>query len=197
MVIFLENFYDFHCVPNDRAQDGYQYISSNLTFSCDGAVTKWKIGTENQNNAQVYLQIWRPTGIDYMRVAETVYTHRRGARISEVHTNMTVSAGDVIGFFIPRDGRPGPGSDGLSVAWAPVPDHTLLQGMQSAAGVSPVATFGGSPTTLSSSPLVSVMFGKCILGYLVACHVYIVLSSVCIYICNLKVGFLVGNLTLQ
>ena len=74
MVVFLENFYDFHCVPNDRAPNGYQYISPNFTFPCDGAVTQWKIGTEDQNNEQVYLQIWRPTETDYTRVAETVYT---------------------------------------------------------------------------------------------------------------------------
>ena len=160
MLFFLETFYDFHCVPTGRgstARRGYQYISSNLTFPCDGVVTKWKIGTEDRNNEQVYLQIWRPTGTDYTRVAETVYTHSGGGAISEVLINMTVSAGDVIGFFIPR-----PGGDGLRVAWAPVPDHTLLRGMmRSANGVSPVATFSGSPTTLSSSPLVSVIFGKC------------------------------------
>ena len=175
MLFFLENLYDFHCIPNDRADHGYQYISPNLTFPCDGVVTKWKIGTEDRDNDQVYLQIWRPTGTDYTRVAETVYTHSGGGTISEVLTNMTVSAGDVIGFFIPR-GR----SEGLRVAWAPVPDHTLLQGMQSAVGISPVATFSDSPTTLSSSPLVSIMFGKCTR---MSCGMpCIVLSSVYIYI---------------
>ena len=121
MLLFLENLYDFHCVPIETTPTGYQYISPNLTFPCDGAVTKWKIGTENENNDQVYLQIWRPTETDYMRVAETVYTHGGGGTIAEVLTNMTVSAGDVIGFFIPRGGK-----EGLRVAWAPVPDHTLL-----------------------------------------------------------------------
>ena len=155
MPFFLENLYDFHCIPNNRADHGYQYISPNLTFPCDGTVTKWKIGTENRSNQQLYLQIWQPTETDYTRVAETVYTHS-GGTIAEILTNMTVSAGDVIGFFIPRPGR-----EGLRVALAPVPGHTLLQGrMRSAADVSPVATFSGSPTTLSSSPLVSVIFGK-------------------------------------
>ena len=195
MLIFSGNFDDFNFVPTERdstAPAGYQYISPNLTFPCGGAVTKWKIGTEDQNNHQVYLQIWRPTGTDYTRVAETVYTHSGGGTISEVLTNMTVSAGDVIGFFIPcgggggrggrcgRGGRGGRGGgDGLRVAWAPVPDHTLLQGMQSADGVSPVATFSGSSTTLSSSPLVSVIFGKCT-RCLVACHVLSSVLCVCI-----------------
>ena len=158
MLNFLGNFYDFHCVPTgggSTAPDGYQYISPNLTFPCDGAVTKWKIGTENQDKEQVYLQIWRPNRTDYIRVAETVYTHSGGGTISEVLTNMTVSAGDVIGFFIPR------GGEGLRVAWVPVPDHTLLRGvMRSGNDDSPVATFSDSPTTLNSSPLVSVKYGK-------------------------------------
>ena len=180
MLFFLENFYDFLCVSNKRAPDGYQYISPNLTFPCDGTVTKWKIGTENKDD-QVYLQIWRSNGSDYRRVAETVHTNSGGATISEVLTNMTVSAGDVIGFFIPKGG-----GEGLGVAWAPVPDHTLLQGMQSDEGVSPVATFSGRPTTLSSSPLVSVIFGKCA-G--ISCGMpCIVLSCVCIYICSCVVN---------
>ena len=152
MLLFSGTFYDFHCVPggmSSTAPDGYQYISPNLTFPCDGVVTKWKIGTENRNDQQVHLQIWRPVGTDYSHVAETDYTHSGGQTIAEVTTDMTVSAGDVIGFFIPRRG--------LRVAWAPVPDHTLLQGERS---VSPLTTFTDSPTPLSSSPLVSVMFGK-------------------------------------
>ena len=153
--ISLGNFYDFNCVPSDRARSGYQYISPNLTFPYDGVVTKWKIGTENANDDQVYLQIWRPVGTDYSRVAETVYTHNSDQAIAEVTTDMTVSAGDVIGFYIPRR------AIGLRVALAQVPDHTLLQGVRSDESVSPVATFTGNPTTLSSSPLVSVMFDKC------------------------------------
>ncbi len=176
MVIFLGAFYDFRCVPNDRAEGGYQYISLNLTFSCDGAVTKWKIGTENQTAVQVYLQIWRPTGTGYMRVAEIAYNHSGVATISEVCTNMTVSARDAIGFFIPRSGE-----KGLRVACVPVPDHTLLQGMmRSTEGESPVATFSGSHSTLSASPLVSVIFGKCTR---ISCGMPCILSSVlCVYI---------------
>ena len=161
MLAFSENFYDFDCVPTANSKDsstaanGYQYISPNLTFPCDGVVSKWKIGTENRKNELVYLQIWQPVRTGYSRVAETIYTHSSGT-IVEVTTDMTVSAGDVIGFFIPVVF-----SVGLRVAWASVPDHTLLQGMRSSEGITPVPTFNGSPTTLSSSPLVSVIFGKC------------------------------------
>ena len=152
------NFYDFNCIPTGvaRGLHGYQYISPNLTFPCDGVVTKWKIGTENRNDQQVHLQIWRPVGTGYSRVAETVYTKPGGQTIAEVSSDMTVSAGDAVGFFAPR-----PSNVGLRVLQAPVPDHTLLQGMlQSAIGETPIATFTGNPTTISSSPLVSVMFGE-------------------------------------
>ena len=158
MLIFSDNFYDFHCVPTgggSTADDGYQYISPNLTFPCDGVVTEWKIGVEDKNQ-QVYLQIWRPNGTGYSRVAETVYTNSRSATIAEVPTDMTVSAMDVIGFFIPRPGRVG-----LRLAWTPVSGHTLVQGMKSSESVSPVATFSDIFATLSSSPLVSVIFGQC------------------------------------
>ena len=142
--------------------DRYQYIAPNLTFPCDGVVTKWKIGTENEDDAEVYLQIWRPDGTDYSRVTETVYTHSNGEAMpshgrttAEVSTDMTVSAGDVVGFFM-QDRM-----EGLRLAWFPVPDHTLLRGSRSANDATPVATFSDVSTTiLSSSPLVSVKFGK-------------------------------------
>ena len=157
MLLFSGTFYDFNCVPDDTAPDGYQYISPNLTFPCDGVVTKWKIGTENRNDQQVHLQIWRPVGTGYSRVAETVYTKPGGQTIAEIPADMTVSAGDAVGFFAPR-----PGNHGLRLAWAPVPDHTLLRGtMRSGISDTPEATFTDIPTTLSSSPLVSVMFGEC------------------------------------
>ena len=162
MLLFSGTFYDFNCVPGGRsstAPDGYQYISPNLTFPCDGVVTKWKIGVEDRNDPQVHLQIWRPVGTDYSHVAETVYTNSGGQTITEVPTDMNVLEGDVIGFYVPRNTKDN--NVGLRLAWAPVPNHVLLQGVRSDVGVSPVATFTGSPTTLSSSPLVSVMFGKC------------------------------------
>ena len=152
---FSGNFYDFHCIPTDsEAPDGYQYISPNLTFPCDGVVTEWKIGIEDRDDEQVYLQIWRPNGTGYIRVAETVYANSNGATIAEVTTDMTVSAMDVIGFFIPR-----PGGLGLRLAWTPVSGHTLLRGMRSSNNASPMTTFSSIPATLSSSPLVSVIFG--------------------------------------
>ena len=170
------SFYDFNCVPSDEAQDGYQYISPSLTFPCDGVVTKWKIGVEDKNQ-EVYLQIWRPVGTDYSRVAETVYTHSRGQTITEVSTNMTVSVGDAVGFFAPT-----PGNRGLRLAWAPVPNHTLLRG--TVRRDTPEATFTDIPTTISSSPLVSVMFGECTMVWWCVVYCHHTYSSVCLDICS-------------
>ena len=151
-----ESFNDFSSVLSSSfVDDRYQYIAPNLTFPCDGVVTKWKIGTENENTAAVYLQMWRPDGTDYSRVTETVYTHSGGEAIAKVSTDMTVSAGDVVGFYMQG------GTEGLKVAWTLVPDHTLLRGSRSTRGATLVATFSDVSTTiLSSSPLVSVEFGK-------------------------------------
>ena len=147
-------------MPNDGADPGYQYIAPNLTLPCDGVVTKWKIGIENSNNGRVYLQIWQPNGTDYHRVDESLYTHSTGGTIAEVSTSMTVSAGDVVGFFIPNDNQLR-----LRVAWASVPGHTILQGMRSDNGEIPVATFSDIHAAFSSSPLVSIGFGK----YVIVC----------------------------
>lgn len=154
--LFSGSFYDFDCVPNDRTIDRYQYISPNLSFPCAGVVTKWKFGTINVENAEAYLQIWRPDGTDYSRVTETLYTHI-GGTIAEVSTDMTVSARDVIGFFTPRVDL---NVLGLRVALAQFSDHTLLQGPRSASDALPEARFSDIRSTLSSSPLVSVAFGK-------------------------------------
>ena len=157
---FSGNFYDFNCAPTDsEAPDGHQYISPNLTFPCDGVVTEWKIRVEKKRNELVYLQIWWPHGPGHSRVSEYVYDHTADSAIAEIVTDMIVLAGDMVGLFVPRGGV------GLRVAWAPIPDHTLLQGMRSSAGVSPVATFSDILTTLSSSPLVSVVFGKSTMIY--------------------------------
>ena len=77
-------------------------IFPNLAFPCDGVVTKWKIGTENDDGDEAYHQILGPNGTNYSHVAETLYTHSRGEGIADVLINMSVLAGDVVGFFTPR-----------------------------------------------------------------------------------------------
>ena len=138
----------------DSTTQGCQYISPNLTFPCPGVVTKWKIGAFASGT--LYLQIWRPDGLNYRRVNQSVYFETTGEPV-EVFTNMSVLAGDVIGFWTRR----------LSLSElriAPVPDYTLLQGSQSGFLVfTPSETFHQSDVSLTlvgASPLVTVAYGN-------------------------------------
>ena len=142
-------------MPQGSTTKGYQYISPNLSFPCNGVVSKWKLEVMERSSA-VFLQVWRPNGTDYSRVAETVHYKPWSDTTVEVITSMTVSAGDVIGIFSPRH-------VGVEVELAPVPDHTLLQGSRSDNAFSPSGVFHDndvSSTVVGSSPLVSVAFGK-------------------------------------
>ena len=148
-------FYDFDdfadCVALNNTARGYQYISPNLTFPCPRVVTKWKIGVVASGG--LYLQIWRPDGLNYSRVDELLYTESTG----EVSTNMSVLAGDVIGFWTPRLSQ-------LELGIAPVPDYTLLQGSRSSIFTfTPSGTFHQSDVSLTlvgASPLVTVAYGN-------------------------------------
>ena len=111
----------------------------------------------------------------YSRVTETSHTNSGGERYIRVYHKYD-SAGDVVGFFIPR------GGGGLRVAWASVPDHTLLRGRESAEGDYPVATISGSSTTLSSSPFVPVIFGKRAMNDILWHAMYCSRFCVCIYL---------------
>ena len=154
MFLTADTFYDFDgCVALNITTSGYQYISPNLTFPCPGVVTKWKIGAEAAG--ALYLQIWRSDGLNYSRVDESFH-FKSNDEPAEFSTNVTVSAGDVIGFFIPR-------IFGLEVDIAPVPDYTLLQGSRSGRFATPSGTFHESDvssTVVGSSPLVTVEFGN-------------------------------------
>ena len=133
---------------------GYQYISPNLTFPCPGVVTKWKIGAFARG--ALFLQIWRPDGMSYRRVDQSFYFETTGEPV-EVSTNMSVLAGDVIGFWTPR-------LSPLELSLAPVPDYTLLQGSQSGSFTfTPSETFHQSDvssTVVGASPLVTVSYGN-------------------------------------
>jgi len=151
-------FYDFgnfsDCAALDSTTSGIQYISPNLTFPCPGVVTKWKIGAFARG--ALFLQIWRPDGMSYSRVNQSVYFETTGEPV-EVFTNMSVLAGDVIGFWTRRLSQ-------FELSIAPVPDYTLLQGSQSGFVVfTPSETFHQSDvssTVVGASPLVTVSYGN-------------------------------------
>ena len=127
-----------------------QYIIPELNFSCNGTVTQWKVGLEDEgNNERVNLQIWRSVGTgEYTSVTEVVYTKTVADEwIASVPVSMLVMAGDMVGFYVPGE---------------QLQPHTLP-----GVGLT-MYTTGGAPTSsLSSlgpvvgpSPYISVVFGE-------------------------------------
>ena len=147
----LGTFDDFGIVCGAKVASNAQYIIPELNFSCNGTVTKWKVGLEDGgNNREVSLQIWRSVGLgEYTSVTEVVYTKTVNERIATVPVSMSVIAGDMVGFYVP----------GGELEPHTLPDVGLT-----------IYTTGGSPTSsLSSlasvvgpSPYISVVFGECI-----------------------------------
>ena len=127
-----------------------QYIIPELSFSCDGTVTQWKVGLERGgNNQEVNLQIWHSVGQgEYTRVTEVVYTKTVGnERIATVPVSMSVMAGDMVGFYVP----------GGELRPHTLPDVGLT--MYTTDG-SPTSSLSALSSVVGSSPYISVVFGK-------------------------------------
>ena len=141
-------------VCGERVADSTQYIIPELSFSCNGTVTQWKVGLEGGgNNERVNLQIWRSVGTgEYTSVTEVVYTKTvADERIATVPVSMSVMAGDMVGFYVPG---------------GQLQPHTLR-----GVGLTMYTTGGGPTSSLTSlrsvvgpSPYISVVFGKCFLN---------------------------------
>ena len=128
-----------------------QYIIPELSFSCDGTVTQWKVGLEGKGNDQsVNLQIWRSVGPgEYTEVSEVVYTKTVGnERIATVPVSMSVMAGDMVGFYVP-DKQLEPHT---------LPDVGLTM---YTTGGRPTSSLSALQSIVGPSPLISVVFGKC------------------------------------
>ena len=137
-----------------KVQSNTQYIIPQLSFSCDGTVTQWKVGLEDGgNNREVNLQIWRSVGVgEYIHVTEVVYTKTVGSeRIATVPVSMSVIAGDMVGFYVPG---------------GELEPHTLAD-----VGLTMYTAKGRFTAHLSSpnsvvgpSPYISVVFGECLVS---------------------------------
>ena len=145
-------FEDFRMVCGKKVSSRTQYIVPELSFSCDGTVTQWKVGLEGGGRGQsVNLQIWRSVGAgEYTSVTEVVYTKTvRDERIASVPVSMSVMAGDMVGFYVPDK---------------QLEPHTLP-----GVGLTMYTSVGAPTSSLSSlgsvvgpSPYISVVFGECI-----------------------------------
>ncbi len=136
-----------------KVTDNTQYIIPELNFSCNGTVTQWKVGLEGGGRGQsVNLQIWRSVGAgQYTSVTEVVYTKTvRDERIASVSGSMSVMAGDLVGFYVPRG------------QLEPHTLHGVGLTMYSTRGA-PTSFLSSLGSTVGPSPYISVVFGECFL----------------------------------
>ena len=88
-----------------------QQITPNITFTCDGWITKWIIGAlwDGGNMLFPELQIWRNDGnATYRKINGTfISVETSNASLIYEYTNFSpipFQAGDILGAFIPRGG---------------------------------------------------------------------------------------------
>ena len=86
-----------------------QQITPDITFTCDGHITKWIVGANWADTRSLYpeLQVWRNVGNDvYRKINGTVIniTAQSPTRIYEYDnfSPIPVLAGDILGVFIPQ-----------------------------------------------------------------------------------------------
>ena len=88
-----------------------QQITPNITFTCDGWITKWIIGALWDNNDMLFpeLQIWRNDGnATYRKINGTfISVETSNASLIYEYSNFSpipFQAGDILGAFVPRGG---------------------------------------------------------------------------------------------
>ena len=142
-----------------------QYIFPSLNFSCGGVIRSWALKRFEQNSGRVLvgemiaLQLWRQkAGAASIHTLQTQQTHT--ARTSNAPSYaftasppMTVSAGDVFGFYIPSGAGTG---GGLRVATAALSSHTVFISQTAA----PPTEFTVINNGARIFPLVSIEFSK-------------------------------------
>ena len=146
----LGAFDDFRMVCGDTVPDNAQYIIPELSFSCDGTVTQWKVGMEGGGNGRsMNLQIWRSVGAgQYTSVTEVVYTKTvRDESLATVSVSMSVMAGDIVGFYVP----------GGQLQLHTLPNVGLT--MYTTRG-SPTSSLSSLNSVVGPSPYISVVFGE-------------------------------------
>ena len=115
-------------------------------------MTQWKVGLERAGNSQsVNLQIWRSVGPgEYTRVTEEVYTKTvADERIATVPVSMSVTAGDMVGFYVPE-----------SELQPQVLPHAGLTIYSTKSRRFSLA-LGDLTATFGPSPYISIVFGEC------------------------------------
>ena len=156
------------------------YIFPSLNFSCAGVIRGWALKRfegifRNRSNTgrvlvgeMIALQLWREkagTASIYTLQTEQTHTARTSNAPSYAFTAsspMTVAAGDVFGFYIPRGTGPG---GGLRVAAATLSSHTVFISQTAP----PPTEFTVTNTGAHRFPLVSIEFSKSLQHKMITC----------------------------
>ena len=152
----------------DRTPRNRQYIFSSLNFSCDGFITGWVLqryeDDDRPNRGRVRegeaiaLQLWRQkaeTELIYTLQNQQIHTARTENAPSysfTVSSLVTVTAGDVFGFYIPSGTGEG---GGLRVATTSLSEHTVFTSV-----AAPLTEITVGSTGLRIYPLISIEFSK-------------------------------------
>ena len=152
-----------------RTARGKQFIFPSLNFSCDGVITGWTLKRYDREDEDkpnkgrilggefIALQLWRQkTETESIYTLQTQQTHTATTDNAPSYSftassSMTVTAGDVFGFYIPT----GSGT-GLRVATALVPEHTVFVQNATPGCTEYTVTRAG----FSQFPFISVDFSK-------------------------------------
>ena len=153
-----------------RTSRNRQYIFSSLNFSCDGFITGWvlqRYDLEDDTNPRrgrvlvgeaIALQLWRQkagTELIYTLQNQQIHTARTENAPSysfTVSSLVTVTAGDVFGFYIPRGTGEG---GGLRVATTRLSEHTVFTST-----AAPLTEMTVGSDELRIYPLISIEFSK-------------------------------------
>ena len=153
-----------------RTSRNRQYIFSSLNFSCDGVITGWILQRYNLEDdtkpgrgrvrvgEAIALQLWRQkagTELIYTLQNQQIHTARTENAPSYSFTAsslVTVTAGDVFGFYVPNGTGEG---GGLRVATTRLSEHTVF----ASSGV-PITEITVGSAGLRRYPFISIEFSK-------------------------------------
>ena len=142
-----------------------QYIFPSLNFSCDGVITGWtlkrNVRVRVREREVIALQLLKQkTGTESIYTLQTQQTHTATTENAPSYTfvassAMTVTAGDVFGFYIPNGSGTG---GGLRVGVAQLPEHTVFTSRTTTSGLTEFTI--NTNDGLHIFPLVSIEFSK-------------------------------------
>ena len=96
-------------INNVRIRDNQQRLFTDITFTCNGSITKWIVGGTAENGASLpELQIWRNTGAtSYIKASFSILpssTAPDSNNIVEYIPNppLEFQEGDILGVYQPR-----------------------------------------------------------------------------------------------